>query len=211
MIWKIIFHNIREASFELERLRDRIVAALNGQPDKCRRGSFYEFEFFVAMEHAYHHVNWAWNCRHQDEQRAIRCDMEDFEEWEKFPAEFNEFWPSPSRCRGKAREPFDGRLYLMLSRIALDEAVLTIRDIYYGICKLLGEKIIERDPKTIEPMTEENFTVQMRHLYSCMNRAWNERKINLARPLEGSTMNVRRHSCYPRAFSGLWPECKCAS
>jgi len=213
MIWKVIFFNIREAGGELVSLRDRIVDTLQGLPDECGRGSFYEFPFFVSMEHAYHHVNWAWNCRHQDEQRAIRCDMADFEAWEKFPTDFKEFWPAPSRCRGKAREPFDGKLYLMLPRIALDEAVLTIHDIYCGICKLLGEPIPEdllggRDPKTIAPMTEEDFTVHMRHLYACMNRAWNERKIDPARTISGSMTNIRRHSCYPRAFSRLWPEDK---
>jgi len=211
MIWNIIFPNIREACGELERLRDRIVAESKSSRYSGGHKGIREYEFFVSMEHAYHHVNWAWNCRHQDEQRVIRCDQADFEAWEKFPSDFKEFWPAPSRCRGKAREPFGGQIHLMLPRIALDEAIFTILDIYCGISELLGERIPDgllcgRVPDTIEPMTEENFTVQMRHLYACMNRAWNERKIDLARQISGSTTNVRRHSCYPRAFSRFWPE-----
>lgn len=210
MIWNIVLGNLREASGELESLRDRIVAVMKSEPKWDNLEGFSEFAFFVSMEHAYHHVNWAWNCRHKDEQRAIKCAFADFYAWEKFPADFKEFWPAPSRCRGKAREPSNGRLYLMLPRIALDEAMFTIDGICCGIFKLLGEEIPEgflkgRNPKTVEPVTEEDFKIEMRHLYSCMNCAWNERKVDLAGELSGSMTTIRRHSCYPRAFRRLWP------
>ena len=212
MIWDIILSNLIEASVELEELRDRILACLKPDAEEARR-DFIEFSFFVSMEHAYHHVNFAWNCRHQDRERAIQCAREDYKSWEKFPLEFKDLWLSPSRCRGKAREVHRGRMYLTLPRINLDEAIFTIDGMCDGIFRLLGRNIPKhlcrrRLPKSVKPITEGEFSERMRHLYICMNRAWNERKVNLAGDIASSMSVVRRHSCFPRAFINLRPTCK---
>ena len=212
MIWDVMLSNLIEASAELEELRNRILACLEPDAEEERR-EFIEFSFFVLMEHAYHHVNFAWNCRYQDRDRAIRCATKDYRAWEKFPHEFKDLWLPSSRCRGKAREVFRGRMYLTLTRINLDEAIFTIDGICDGIFRLLGRNMPKhvcrrRLPKSVKPITDEEFAEQMRHLYICMNRAWNERKVNLAREAPSSPSAIRRHSCFPRAFSNLWPTCK---
>ena len=125
--------------------------------------------------------------------------------------ECKDLWLPPSRCRGKAREVCHWQMFLALPRINLDEAAFTMDGICDGIFRLLGKNLPKhlcrrRVPKSVEPMTEEEFVVQMRHLYICMNRAWNERKVNLAGDIAQSPVAVRRHSCFPRAFSRLWPD-----
>ena len=209
MIWDIVLFNLIEAHVELKHLRDKIVACMKPDASDERR-EFIEFAFMMRMEHAYHNVNTAWNCRHQDEQRAIRCSQEDFDAWEKFPLEFKDLWLPPSRCRGKAREPYNGRMFLSLPRINLDEAVFAIEGICCGIFRLLGKEIPEgflreHRPESIMPMTEDEFRIQIRHLYICMNCAWNERKIDMAGDFTVSAAAVRRRCCFPRAFGGLWP------
>ena len=46
-------------------------------------------EFELALEHAYHHLNTAWNSRSiSDEQAAQHTDV-DFVNWRQFPKELN--------------------------------------------------------------------------------------------------------------------------
>ena len=58
----------------------------------------------------------------------------------------------------------------------------------------------------MKPITEGEFSKRMRHLYISMNRAWNGRKVNLAGDIASSMAVVRRHACFPRAFSKFWPD-----
>jgi hypothetical protein len=102
-------------------------------------------------------------------------------------------------------------MYHTLPRINLDEAIFSIDEICDGIFRLLGRNIPKhlcqrRLPKSVKPITEDEFAEQMRHLYVCMNRAWNERKVNLAGDIASSMVVVRRHGCFPRSFSRFWPE-----
>ena len=137
--------------------------------------------------------------------------MKDYKAWEKFPLEFKDLWLPQSRCRGKAREVRRGRMYLILPRINLDEAIFTIDGICDGIFCLLGRNIPKhlcrrRLSKSVKPITEAEFSNRMRHLYISMNRGWNERKVNLAGDIASSMAVVRRHACFPRAFSKFWPD-----
>ena len=43
----------------------------------------------VSLEHAYHHLNFAWNVRYKDTENADRY----FDRDEKFPRAFTRFWP----------------------------------------------------------------------------------------------------------------------
>lgn len=52
---------------------------------KGKKRGFSTTGVAIQFEHAYHHVDFAWNCRHADEERARRCDQRDFDRWEKFP------------------------------------------------------------------------------------------------------------------------------
>jgi hypothetical protein len=199
----MLFHLV-EAHSELWMLREEIGTAMKHRHDAEK---FNECLFCVRMEEAYHHVNTAWNCRHVAERRVWRCSMADFMSWEKLPFEFKDLWLPPSRCRGKARKVINGRLYLTLPRIHIGKAMSAID----GIFRSLGtDRCLTRDGKwkIPKPMTEEAFAAHMRHLYICMNRAWNERKDDSEEARVLSESAVRRHSCFPRAFSSLWPLCK---
>ena len=124
-----------------------------------------------------------------------------------------DLWLPSLRCRGKAREVFQGRMYLTLPRINLDEAIFTLDGMCDSIFRLLGRNIPKhlcrrRLPKSVKPITEGEFSERMLHLYICMNRARNERNVNLAGDIASSMSEVRRHSCFPRAFINLRPTCK---
>jgi len=73
----IIVFNIQEAKDQLnEILRD-----IEGDPE------FSEVELRIALEHAYHHMNYAWHIRDVNEERLAACSDEDFREWSKYPME----------------------------------------------------------------------------------------------------------------------------
>ena len=72
----LITSNIEEAKEELER----ILSDLASDPE------YSEGEFQTALEHAYHHLNFAWHIRNVEEERAGACSQEDFVKWSKYPA-----------------------------------------------------------------------------------------------------------------------------
>ena len=210
-----MLRNLCEAHSELKKLRDRVFAQLYPDSALARKlkrfervmgGSFDERSFFISLEHAYHHVNWAWNCRNKDEQRAIKCAWRDYLAWEKFPKEFKEFWPPPSRCQSKPREPYNGKMSLTLSRIALDDALFTIEEIFRLVGRRHVSFVSDYELKNLRPKVKEKFANQMCHLYVCLNRAWNQRKVNRVGGIVTSAAALRRHSYFPRAFVDLWPK-----
>jgi len=73
---ELIRLNIEEAKEELESL----LSNLASDPE------YTEGEFQIALEHAYHHLNYAWHIRKVDEDRAGACSQEDFVKWSKYPA-----------------------------------------------------------------------------------------------------------------------------
>jgi hypothetical protein len=44
-------------------------------------------EYFVDMQHLYHHVNTAWNSRESTKEESKICIEEDFEKWRQFPSD----------------------------------------------------------------------------------------------------------------------------
>jgi len=78
----LIVSNIEEAKEELEGLLKEIAA----DPE------YDEVELRIGLEHAYHHLNFAWNIRNVEENRAGECSQEDYVKWSKYPAgEINEY------------------------------------------------------------------------------------------------------------------------
>ena len=74
--WKNILYNIKDAREELERI-EKIIEGKG----------ISEIELKVALEHAYHHLNFAWNIRHVPDKRHKKMSNEDFNEWSQFPKE----------------------------------------------------------------------------------------------------------------------------
>jgi hypothetical protein len=44
-------------------------------------------EFWVAMQHLYHHANTAWNSRDTTEAQVVAATDEDFNRWSQFPTD----------------------------------------------------------------------------------------------------------------------------
>ena len=69
-----VLYNIRDAREELQRI-EKLLEDENVS----------EIELQALLEHAYHHLNFAWNCRHVSDNRYKNLSDEDFNEWSKFP------------------------------------------------------------------------------------------------------------------------------
>jgi hypothetical protein len=74
-----VLHNLREAREDLGRSIAEFVADAN----------YSEAEFYVVMQHLYHHLNTAWNARESSEGQAQECSAEDFDRWRQFPVDLD--------------------------------------------------------------------------------------------------------------------------
>ena len=79
--WEIIASNISEAREQLEAIEKRIS---DGDLPN-------EEEFQVQMEHALHHLAFAWNIRRFSTKRYSKLSDKEFNEWSKFPPELEPF------------------------------------------------------------------------------------------------------------------------
>lgn len=78
----LIAANIKEVKEELESILSDLASDIE----------YSEEEFKIALEHAYHHLNYAWHIRNVDEKRVGACSQEDFVNWSKYPLdEINEY------------------------------------------------------------------------------------------------------------------------
>ena len=67
--------NLKEAKEQIEYILNNLAS----NPE------YSEEEFKICLEHAYHHLNFAWNIKKVDEQRAEACSEDDFKKWSKYP------------------------------------------------------------------------------------------------------------------------------
>lgn len=75
--WKIVLYNVREAREQLEEIENYIA----------QQKTLSEAELHIKLEHAYHHLNFAWNIRRKSSKSYAELSDEDFNEWSKFPKE----------------------------------------------------------------------------------------------------------------------------
>jgi hypothetical protein len=78
--WEIILSNLAEAREQLEMIEAR---AKSGEPPA-------EGEFQIMLEHAYHHLNFAWHVRRVSTKRYSRLTDEEFNQWSRYPKELEE-------------------------------------------------------------------------------------------------------------------------
>ncbi len=74
----ILFH-LKEAHEELSR----VIGELESRND------YDGGEYFVAMMHAYHHLNTAWNSKDASDEEASTCSEENFSKWRQFPSDID--------------------------------------------------------------------------------------------------------------------------
>lgn len=77
---EIILYNLRDVREQIDEI---IRLAETEDLDKIN--------FQVKMEHAYHHLNCAWNVRQIGTKRYAKCTKKDFNEWSKFPRDLDEY------------------------------------------------------------------------------------------------------------------------
>ena len=228
MIWhSIILSNLLEAHGDLMNLQARMAYLATGKaPDGWKRLIDWDVRkkhicpgvLAVQMQHIYHHVNWAWNCRNADEARAIRCEWRDYRRWEKFPKDWPELWLPPIRRRNVVSKwPFSAYRWRSIEhvaamRIAIDEAEYTLGHLIDCVKMRLGDNLPNgwKKPecfhKNVVPITKADFADSMRHLYMKHNEAWNSRRLNLAGKIPCSRQYFRCLFCFPRTFPDFWPK-----
>lgn len=81
MNWKIIGSNLREAREQLEEI-ERLISS---------RKYPSEGELQVMFEHAYHHLNFAWNIRRVTTKQYTKLSDEEFNRWGTYPKDIDPF------------------------------------------------------------------------------------------------------------------------
>jgi len=71
---EIILANIEEARGQLQSIENALM-----NPD------YSEVEFKIELEHAYHHLNYAWNVRNESDNALDEHSQASYAKWSKFP------------------------------------------------------------------------------------------------------------------------------
>ena len=100
----LIASNIREACEELERIEKSLTS------DKLPSEDFLQ----VCFDHAFHHLNFAWNARHTTLQQATNLADRDFNLWSKFPRDINITQVSIPRPNRRSPKRTSGRRHRAL-------------------------------------------------------------------------------------------------
>jgi hypothetical protein len=92
MNWKIIAGDIKEAREQLKQIEKAIA-----DKDYPSEGGL-----LVMLEHAYHHLNFAWNTRRISTKHYASLTDKEFNKWGKFPKEVSSFIvPTKKKPRSK--------------------------------------------------------------------------------------------------------------
>ena len=184
-----------EALGELEDLWARIQIAAFGkilakelEPRKeysdvlAKRLPLTDSDLFYSLDHAYHHINFAWNCRRAPEERVRACADADFVRWSRFPtgAPFLDLQPLPRRAKGPPRE---AGLALVRPTCILHAcaqlAVRHLRLLHDMATAAAGEAPPPIQKPTRPPpelFTEETFGRSLHRIYRDINTLWSCRR-----------------------------------
>ena len=232
LTWKPILSNLTEARGELLSLCEYLYFLDFGElPEDCHwigecsdyiaylqkqemRNPFNELALFVRLEHAYHHLNWAWNCRRTPEERVLNFTDSDASRWNRFPdtASFADLWP-PSRVIKEHSEKLCRRICLTPVRIPVQMAQRKLHILCYLVAKEIGVQYAR--PKGLypeigkQPLTEKDFTRRMHRIYEELNMAWNGRK---HKSFATGRRAIVRSGFFPSIFAtgcyNMWHKCK---
>ena len=198
LTWKPILQNLCEANGELKDLHCHLHYLEFGDVPEDYNNSnkewlegqekvnpFTEISLYVSLDHAYHHLNWAWNIRRSPEERVWKCADKDNKRWSKFPKtmQFADLWPSKDIIKGCDRKTRHGKVSVTPVRVY----ILTAQQKLDILCRLVAKEITgnmsqgssQADLNTddsIQPLTEKEFTRRMHRIFEELNMAWNSRK-----------------------------------
>jgi len=88
MNWKIIACNLQEAHEQLQEIEQRIG-----------KKNYSEAELYIDLQHAYHHLNFAWNTRKAKTKEYSKMTETDFNRWSRFPKEIDAMKVSVKRAK----------------------------------------------------------------------------------------------------------------
>lgn len=224
LTWKPILSNLTEANGELKKLLWRLHYLAFGElPDDCpnhadasyvawyvrreERNPFAEGDLFVSLEHAYHHLNWAWNCRRTPEDRVWHFADRDADRWTKFPdaADFADLWPSDMTAKD-GREMLGSTRKVSLSPIRLGIHLASRKlDI---LCRLAAKECLGEDevdpPEGMSmddwkhPLTGKEFARRIHRIYTELNIVWNSRG---DKDIVTTKRAINRRRCFSPDFS----------
>jgi hypothetical protein len=89
--WKIIAGDIKEAREQLKQIEKAIA-----DKDYPSEGGL-----LVMLEHAYHHLNFAWNTRRISTKHYASMTDKEFNKWGKIPTEISSFIVPSKKTRSK--------------------------------------------------------------------------------------------------------------
>ena len=72
---ELILFNLQDAVDQL----NEIIDSIHNDSD------YTEIEFKIDHEHAYHHMNYAWNIQHATEAEIQESSKENYKKWSRFP------------------------------------------------------------------------------------------------------------------------------
>ena len=219
-MWNVVLFNLCEAHGDARELCAATAYLAEGKASeewaewiewRKEKPGFGPCWFETTMEHVYHHVNYAWNCRHAGAERAIRCSERDFNRWEKFPKDWPELWPSAERWEGKwpkGRWAEHGwrTVRAAAMRPEFEEAEDALGLLIDGVFLRLGDGLdpARRRPERLRAdaraVSEEDFGALVRRFYGHFNAAWNARRCRKA----GG--GGRDRWLFPREMARFWPE-----
>jgi len=203
LTWKPILSNLTEALGEIRDIHCRLHFLQFGElpeeeepsPGDARdakyiaylerqekRNPFTESSLFWDLEHAYHHLNWAWNCRRTPEDRVWHFTDSDASRWNRFPdtAAFADLWPPDRTVKGHIDELRRKKVSLTPVRLAICMAQRKLNILCYLVAKELGRDWVR--PKGLypevgaQPLAEMDFARRMHRIYVELNMAWNSRR-----------------------------------
>lgn len=208
--WSYMIGMFVEGFAEVEQMHEHLRAKVDGRMSPHEDGLYYrprgftEFTFEAQIEHAYHHLDWVWGCRHATLTRAAKCAWRDFRNWEKFPLAFRELLPDTPRRAVEAHSKTV--LHFESILLGLDEAIRVGDEIYLGLCAHFDAKTCpcpirwDQRAEKVAPLTERRLTDLLRRLLGALNFSWNVRRIPVERVRALSARARQRRRCYPAEF-----------
>ena len=214
--WAYMIGMFVEGFAEVKQMHGHLRAEADGRASPHEDGLWYrrgftEFAFEAQLEHAYHHLNTMWGCRHATLERAAKCSQRDFRAWEKFPLAFRELLPdTPRRAVDLHAKTV---LHVESILLGLDEAVRVGGEIYLGLCAHFNSATCpvrwdRRAPK-VAPLTESRLADLLRRLLGALNFAWNVRRLPVERVRTLSPRAQLRRRCYPAEFPAFLTKRHC--
>ncbi len=214
--WAYMIGMFVEGFAEVEQMHEHLRAKTDGRESPHEDGLYYrngftEFAFEAQLEHAYHHLNWTWGCRHATLERAAKCSQGDFRRWEKFPFAFRELLPDTPRRAVELHAKTV--LHVESILLGLDEAVSVGDEIYLGLCAHFDAKTCprrwDRRAAKVAPLTEARLKELLGRLLGALNFAWNVRRLPVERVRELSPRTRLRRRCYPAEFPAFLTKRHC--